>query len=129
MPTMAEYMVRVVNTGTTSISLNSVTARYWYTSDGTGTQSGSCNSAAHPCTITFLNTPAKPGADHYAVISFTGGTLPAGGDTGDIYIQMRGTSAYNQQNDYSFLNTGANTVDQPKMTGYVAGKLLWGMAP
>jgi hypothetical protein len=128
-PTQAEYLVRVVNTGTTSIPLNSVTVRYWYTVDTTGTQSGNCNSATHPCTISFVTTPTKPGADHYAVISFSGGTLPAGGDTGDVSIQMRGMNTYVQNNDYSFMSTGANTVDHPKITGYVSGKLLWGAPP
>lgn len=126
---MAEYSIKIVNTGTTSISLNAVTVRYWYTSDGTGTQAGNCASAAHPCTIAFVNTTPKAKADHYAVISFGGGTLAAGADTGEISIQMQGMGTYMQDNDFSFLNTGANYADQPDITGYVAGRLIWGAAP
>jgi cellulose 1,4-beta-cellobiosidase len=125
-----EYSLRVVNTGTTAIQLNTVTVRYWYTVDGTGTQTGSCASTAHPCTIAFQPAPMpKATADTYAVISFGGGSLAAGADTGEIQIQMRGSGAMNQTNDFSFLNTGAVYTDQPDITGYVSGKLIWGAPP
>jgi hypothetical protein len=126
----AEYSIKVVNTGTTSIPLNSVSVRYWYTIDGTGAQAGTCASAAHPCTIAFQNpTVNKPTADQYAVISFASGTLAPGADTGEIQVTMHGSGNYNQTNDYSFDNTGANFADEMHITGYVSGKLLWGAAP
>jgi hypothetical protein len=126
----AEYSIKVVNTGTTSISLNNVNVRYWYTIDGTGAQAGTCASAAHPCTIAFQNPTAnKPTADQYGVISFASGALAPGADTGEIQVTMHGTGNYTQTNDYSFENTGANFMDDMKLTGYVSGKLIWGTAP
>jgi endoglucanase len=127
---LAAFSVKIANTGTTSIPLNNVTVRYWYTIDGTGAQSGSCTSAAHPCTLAFQNaTPTKPNADQYGVISFGGGTLAPGTDTGEIQVQMQGTGNYNQTNDYSFSNTGAVFMEDMHLTGYVSGKLLWGALP
>jgi hypothetical protein len=124
-----EYSIMIVNTGTTTIDLNDVTVRYWYTIDGTGAQSGVCASAAHPCTIDFQSTAAKATADEYGVISFAGGTLAPGADTGEIQLQILGTGMYNQTNDYSFSDTGSNFTDDTHLTGYVGGKLMWGTAP
>jgi endoglucanase len=124
-----EYSIKIVNTGTTTIALNDVTVRYWYTIDGTGAQSGVCASAAHPCTIAFQSTAAKATADEYGVISFAGGTLAPGADTGEIQLQILGTGMYNQTNDYSFSDSGANFTDDTHLTGYFAGKLMWGTAP
>jgi uncharacterized protein affecting Mg2+/Co2+ transport len=127
----AVFAVRVTNTGTTSIALNTVTVRYWYTTDGTGNQSGTCNSVGHPCTVGFQPVnPAKPKADEYVVISFGGGTLAPGADTGDVNITMNGGSGtYNQTNDYSFMSTGANYIDRDEVTAYVSGKLADGIPP
>ncbi len=126
----AEYSLKVVNTGTTSIALNNVSVRYWYTIDGTGAQAGVCASMAHPCTIAFQSPTAnKANADQYAVISFAGGTLAPGADTGEVQVTMHGSGNYNQTNDYSFDNTGANYLDEMHITGYVSGKLIWGAAP
>jgi Cellulose binding domain len=128
--TIAAFSVKIVNTGTTSIPLANVNVRYWYTIDGTGAQSGTCASAAHPCTLSFQNaTPAKANADQYAVISFGGGTLAPGTDTGEIQVQLQGTGTYTQTNDYSFSDTGANYPEDMTLTGYVSGKLVWGNLP
>jgi hypothetical protein len=127
---LAEYSIKVVNTGTTPIALNTVSVRYWYSIDGTGAQTGNCASTAHPCTVTFQNaTPTKANADEYALISFASGTLAPGADTGEIQVQMQGTGMYTQTNDYSFSNTGAVFTDEMHLGGYVSGKLIWGMAP
>jgi mannan endo-1,4-beta-mannosidase len=126
----AEFSIKVVNTGTAAIPLNNINVRYWYTLDGTGAQAGTCTNAMHSCTISFQSaTPAKPTADQYAVISFASGSLAPGADTGETIIQFHGTGAYNQGNDYSFSNTGANFVDTQHITGHVMGKLVWGAAP
>jgi hypothetical protein len=126
----AEYSIKVVNTGTKPIALNTVSVRYWYTIDGTGAQAGTCASTAHPCTIAFQSPSTnKPMADQDAVISFASGTLAPGADTGEIAIQFNGTGPYTQTNDYSFSNTGANFLDAMHITAYVSGKLLWGTPP
>jgi hypothetical protein len=126
----AEFSIKVHNTGTTPIQLNTVNVRYWYTLDGTGAQAGTCASAAHPCTIAFQSaTPAKPTADEYAVISFASGTLAPDADTGEIQIVVHGTGMFGQANDYSFYNSGSTFYERMQLTGYVSGKLLWGIAP
>ena len=128
--TPAMFSIKIVNTGTTSVALNTVSVRYWYTIDGTGAQAGSCTSATNPCTISFQSPAAtKPTADQVAVISFGGGTLAPNADTGEILIELHGSGTYNQANDYSFLDTGAYFLEDMHITGYVSGKLVWGAAP
>jgi hypothetical protein len=127
---MAEYAIKVVNTGTTPVALNEVTVRYWYTIDGTGGQTGLCAGVTQPCTIAFQSaSPAKSTADEYAVISFGSGTLAPGADTGELDVTMLGTGNYTQTNDYSFASTGAVFMDAPHITAYGSGKLIWGTAP
>jgi hypothetical protein len=126
----SEFSMKVINTGTSSIPLNAVSVRYWYTIDGTGTQSGTCTNALHPCSIGFLPaSPAKPTADEYAVISFFGGTLLPGEDTGEVQVVFQGAGTYDQTNDYSFTDTGANFLDAGHLTAYLSGKLVWGTPP
>jgi hypothetical protein len=126
----AEYLVKVVNTGTKPIALDTVTVRYWYTVDTTGAQTGMCTGGANPCAISFhAYAPAKAKADAYAELTFAGGTLAPGASTADLSVIMHGTGNYNQANDYSLQSTGDHYVDDMNLTGYVAGKLLWGNAP
>jgi cellulose 1,4-beta-cellobiosidase len=127
----AVFSVRITNTGTTAVQLNTVTVRYWYTIDGTGAQSGTCNSTAHPCTVAFQTlTPAKNNANESAVISFGNGTLAAGANTGDVDVTMSGGSGtYTQTNDYSFASTGAQYINRDQIAVYASGQLKDGTPP
>ena len=136
-----EFGVRVANASAAPIALNTITLRYWYTVDGTGTQQPNCIGAALGCpavsrAVTVV-TPARPMADAYVQIGFVaamldGGTMLAPNtETGEIRISIAKTNAvsFNQANDYSFRSTGANYFDAPNITAYVGGTLVWGTEP
>src|SRR5512142_3546208 len=82
--------INVVNGGTTSVALSSLTIRYWYTEDGTQSQTYTCDWTPRGCgniTSTFGKlSPTTSTADTYLELGFTAaaGTLAAGQSTGDI---------------------------------------------
>src|SRR5579883_1880085 len=127
--------LQVVNTGSSSVDLSTVTVRYWFTRDGgSSTLVYNCDWAAIGCgniraSFGSVN-PATPTADTYLQLSFTGGTLAAGGSTGEIQNRVNKSdwSNFDETNDYSY---GTNTAfqDWTKVTVYVNGRLVWGTEP
>nr|QAT96393.1 cellulase [Paenibacillus sp.] len=128
--------IKIVNTGTSAVSLSSVKVRYYYTVDGNVAQTFFCDWSSAGCgnitsTFTALATP-KTNADHYAEIGFasSAGSLAAGQS---IDIQLRISkndwSNYTQTNDYSFNVSDTAYVDWNKVTAYVGGVLSWGVEP
>jgi hypothetical protein len=133
--TNPEFSIVVYNTGTQPVALNTVTVRYWYTTDGTGTQSALCVTALPSCAAVSFSfqpvTPAKATANEYLEIAFTmATTLAAGANTGEIRIGLRNSmnANFNQTNDYSFVNAGAFQ-DWANITAYTSGNLAWGTPP
>jgi hypothetical protein len=130
-----EFSVRIVNTSDVPIALNTVTTRYWYTEDATGTQQPRCDGGTSICPSASLGvhavTPPKPTADAYVELSFTSGMLAAHAETDEIRITVLKTnsSMFSQRNDYSFRSTGASFVDAPNVTAYLGGRLAWGAEP
>jgi endoglucanase len=127
----------LVNTGSTAIPLADVTVRYWFSSDGgAGTFTAYCDYAAIDCAkvTQTVNTVTGPvaGADHYLEVGFTStaGSLAAGASLGDLQERFNKTdwSTLNQVDDYSF-GTGTSYADAPRVTVYVAGRLVWGTEP
>ncbi|MFZ5988112.1 MAG: glycoside hydrolase family 9 protein, partial [Bacillota bacterium] len=126
----------ITNTGTTSISLESVKIRYYYTIDGDKAQSFWCDwTSVGSSNVTgrFVKmSTAKTTADYYLEVGFisTAGSLSPGQS---IEVQTRFSksdwSNYNQSNDYSFRSTGTSYSDWNKVTGYVSGILNWGVEP
>ncbi|MHA6530035.1 X2-like carbohydrate binding domain-containing protein [Paenibacillus sp. BAC0078] len=128
--------LKLVNTGTSSISLSDVKIRYYYTIDGEQTQNFFCDWSqvgSENVTGTFVKMPAaKTGADYYVEIGFTSaaGSLAAGAS---IDIQMRAVKSnwttYTQTDDYSFDPKDNNYADWGKAPAYIAGSLVWGNEP
>ncbi|WP_243056991.1 cellulose binding domain-containing protein [Nocardioides sp. SR21] len=122
-------------TGNVEIDLRRVTVRYWFTKDST-TQSliGFCDYAQVGCDKVALGfvpvSPAKPKADTYLEITFTGGVIPAEGTTGpfELRVHKADYSNFDETNDYSW---GTNTTFEPnpRITAYLDGKLVWGTPP
>ena len=127
---------QLVNTGTSAITLSTVTMRYFYTEDGTETQTFYCDYASvgtGNVSGTFVAmSPTYATADTYLQIGFTSGagSIAAGGS---VQIQTRASksdwSNYTQTNDYSFNSSATTYVDWTLTTGYINGVLQWGTEP
>jgi hypothetical protein len=127
----------IVNIGTTTVTLSSVTVRYWYTVDGNRPQTFSCDWTSRGCTnVTgqFVTlSPARVGADTYLELGFTAGmgTLTPGQSTGEIQARFNkdNWTNFNEADDYSFDPTKLSFADFTRVTVYLNGTLIWGTEP
>lgn len=122
----------LVNTGTDPITLSNVKLRYYYTNDGTQSNSFACDWAtagSSNITGTFATITAVTGADRYFEARFASGagTLAAGASTQvQIRVWKSDWSNFNQSNDYSFNTTSTSYTDWSKVTVYISDTLFWG---
>jgi Cellulose binding domain len=127
--------LQLVNTGSAAVALSAVKVRYWFTRDGGSTTVNTwCDYAFLGCgsitrTVAAVS-PARPNADTYVEVGFTGGTLAAGGSTGEIQLRFSKAdwSSFNEANDYS-RGTNTSYADRTQITVYVNGTLVWGTEP
>lgn len=122
------------NTGTERVDLDTVTMRYWYTIDNPGSQQGNCYYATFGCNKLNLNVrtlaTAKQGADHYLEVGFRSGRLDAGeqAELNQLAILNQIGGRFEQLDDFSFLDRSGFT-DNPRVTVYLRGELVWGTEP
>jgi aryl-phospho-beta-D-glucosidase BglC (GH1 family) len=129
-------VLNIVNTGSTTVALNTVTVRYYYTIDGAQAQSVFCDYTPRGCgnvTGTFGTvSPATATADTYLQVAFSSGagSLSAGQSTGDIQLRVAKTNwaNYNETNDYSYAGNTSLT-DNANIVVFVSGAAVWGTAP
>ncbi|MFE9835255.1 glycoside hydrolase family 6 protein [Streptomyces sp. NPDC005551] len=127
--------LQIVNTGSASLDLTEVTARYYFTRDGgSSTVNAVCDYAAVGCSrlrlkVVPLSTPVA-GADAYLEVGFASGSLAAGKDTGDIQLRMNKSdwSAFNEVGDYS-RTAGTSYADAPTVPAHLGTALAWGTPP
>ncbi len=126
--------LRIANPGTSALALTGVAARYYFTRDGSQSITVTCDWAQVGCanvsTRVVALTTAVTGADAYLEVTFTGGTVAAGQNSGDIQLRLNKSdwSNFNEANDYS---RGTNTAyaAATQIPGYVGGTLSWGTPP
>ncbi|MGA5169359.1 MULTISPECIES: cellulase family glycosylhydrolase [Streptomyces] len=127
--------LQVVNTGSSALDLTTVSARYYFTRDG-GSPSVSawCDYAAVGCAQVRLRVVPLPapvaGADAYLEVTFTGGSLAAGRDTGDIQLRMSKAdwSPFDETDDHS-RSAATAYADAPAIPAYTGTALAWGTPP
>ena len=137
--------IQVLNNGPLDVALTDVTVRYWFTSEpALSDLTYSCDYAAvgsSGITSSFGNA----GDSDYLEIGFTssatvptwlGGddssnSLPVGANTGDIQNRIGRNSNidFDQSNDYSFDASITTYTDNPQITVYYQGNLVWGTEP
>ncbi|MNP16401.1 Endoglucanase 1 precursor [compost metagenome] len=125
----------IKNNGTSAVNLSDLKIRYYFTKDG----SQSLNSWIDWAVIGATNiqqvfaSTTGTNADTYIELSFStgAGSIPAGGQTGDIQLRMAKSdwTNFNESNDYSFDSTKTSYTDSSKVTLYQNGNLVWGVEP
>jgi hypothetical protein len=132
-------LYKILNTGTSSVPLSSVTMRYWFTNEAPSDPLAfACDWAQVNCShitgqFVALSTP-RAKANSYLQIGFTAGagSIAAGSDTGEIQTRVHHvnwsmfdtTQTYSFISDPSFVYKNTSTV-----TLYVNGTLVWGTEP
>ncbi len=127
----------VVNGGSASVALSTLTVRYWFTVDGARSQSFFCDYTPRGCanvTGRFVTMgTATATADTYVEVGFTSGagSLAAGQSTGEIQLRFAKSdwTSYTQTNDWSFDATKTVLADWSRITLYQNGTRIWGMEP
>lgn len=126
--------LEIYNTGTQAVKLSDLKARYYFTIDGEKPLAiGFWTTADKSAVQTeFVKMPVPSAdADHYLEIRFTdpAAQLQPGAKAGVYtWINKNDWSSFDQTEDYSFVS-GTSPADNPKATGYLAGKLSWGAEP
>ncbi|WP_262899326.1 cellulose binding domain-containing protein [Dawidia cretensis] len=129
--------LKIVNTGTTAVPYNQVTARYWITPEnfkgslGMWIDYAPLGNSKVIMKYVSLSTPGV-NALGYIEYSFTtsAGSLAAGGNSGEIQSRYANTdwSTFNEANDHS-IGTNSPYADKSTITLYRNGVLVWGTEP
>jgi hypothetical protein len=141
-----EFDVQVANSGMGIQDLTAISIQYYFTADGASGLTGQINNASvatpnaapYNQEITGVQmafsrlTDATATADTTLTISFTSGSLPAGG-TLEVDVQFHSgnySTYFTQSNDYSYDGSDATAfVPSQTITVQVSGAVVWGTAP
>jgi hypothetical protein len=126
--------INIVNNSGAPLDRSTLEVRYWFTAEATGTLVSECDYAVIDCsniTVAFTDVnPVSDGADTYASITFTAGTIPDGGETARMQFQLHtsGWTNFDQSDDWSYVE-GADWIENPNILVYDDGVLVWGCLP
>jgi hypothetical protein len=128
----------LVNLTSAAIPLTEIKIRYWYSKEPSASgQNLVCDYAQIGNTnvdtgndVAFAVDAAKPGANWYFEVGFTGGTLNGGGMTGDIKLRFHTEpfQDFSEVDDYSYCQATTLT-DWDHVAVYRGGNLVWGAEP
>ncbi|WP_242981319.1 cohesin domain-containing protein [Ruminiclostridium sufflavum] len=134
---------KVINKGSSALNLADLKLRYYFTADSSAAFSLYCDHAAatdaNGGNYTALTSavkgsfvkmsPATSTADTYLEISFSSGSIPAGGSlTIQTRVAKTDWSNFDMSNDYSYKAAGSYQ-DWETITAYLNGKLVSGKEP
>ncbi len=137
MATLAHLDFNIVNCGSAAQNLTAVVVDFYFlTGTALTSPTMSCYSftGTGGCTVVsgaFAPFTPKPGADEVMKISFTSGTIAAGGSV-DLHTHLfNSTSAgtFDETTFYSYTAADTSYSDSTKITLYVNGALVWGTVP
>jgi hypothetical protein len=132
--------VRIYNDDTKSVALSSVSAKYWYTFEGTNQTETAVvdwagkqpsGQAITSNTLAAVNTISQSGQTRVEITTFNpnAGSI-APGEYAEFHVRVykNDWSNYNMSNDYSF---GTQTAFQnwQQVTLYYNGSKVWGLEP
>ncbi|HEX3649419.1 MAG TPA: cellulose binding domain-containing protein [Pseudonocardiaceae bacterium] len=132
-------LYQIINNGTTSVPLSSLTMRYWLTdAEPTNPLEFDCDFAQVNCSditskFVVLPTP-RTKANTYLEIGFTAaaGALAPGQSSGEIQTRIHHVdfSNFNTTDSYSFISDPSFVYqDTQTVTLYLNGVLVWGVEP
>jgi hypothetical protein len=132
-------LYQIINTGTVSVPLSSLTMRYWFTNEAPADPLVfACDYALVGCnniTSKFVVLPsAEPKANTYLEIGFTAaaGSIAPGQSSGEIQTRVHHVNWSNfiTTDSYSFISDPSFVYkDTQTVTLYLNGVLVWGAEP
>lgn len=125
--------VQIVNDGSSSVLLEDLTLRYWFTMEGTSTPTFTCDYAAIGETNVSGSFTNTSGLDYYLEVSFnsSAGSIAANDNSGSIKLRINKSdwSNHDETNDYSFDSSYTSFSEYEYITLYQNGTLIWGIEP
>jgi hypothetical protein len=126
--------LQIVNNGTTSVDLSTLTVRYWYTKDSASSETFTVDYQGTLSSKSVITGTFGDNANgHYMEVGFTAsaGSIAAAGNTGRIKVRANKSdwSNYSETDDYSYDPSKTALADWNKITLYQNGTLIWGIEP